>query len=89
MSFTSIPILDLSLARDPSTKPSFLASLQHALLEVGFLYIRNTGIPDTLVRDVIAEGKAFFELPEEKKLEVQMKNAPSFLGTVPRLIRLS
>ena len=83
MSFTSIPILDLSLARDPSTKPAFLSSLQHALLEVGFLYIRNTGIPEDLVRQVIAEGKAFFELPEAKKLEVQMKNAASFLGTVP------
>lgn len=83
MSFTSVPILDLSLARDPSTKPAFLSSLQHALLEVGFLYIRNTGIPENIVRDVIAEGKAFFELPEAKKLEVQMKNAASFLGTVP------
>lgn len=83
MSFTSVPILDLSLARDPSTKPTFLSSLQHALLEVGFLYIRNTGIPEDLAREVIAEGKAFFELPEAKKMEVQMKNAASFLGTVP------
>lgn len=80
MSFSSIPILDLSLARDAQTKPAFLASLKTALLEVGFLYIRNTGIDEDLIQHVISQGKAFFDLPEEKKLEIQMKNVPSFLG---------
>lgn len=80
MSFDSIPILDLSLSRDQDTKPAFLESLREALLEVGFLYIKNTGIDDSLIKDVITQGKAFFDLPEAKKLEIQMKNVPSFLG---------
>lgn len=80
MSFSSIPILDLSLARSPSTKPQFLLDLRHALLEVGFLYIKNTGIPPELIQDVINLGKAFFDLPDEEKLAVEMKNARSFLG---------
>ncbi|KAI1619609.1 2OG-Fe(II) oxygenase [Exophiala viscosa] len=80
MSFSSIPILDLSLSRSPETKPQLLAGLRHALLEVGFLYIKNTGVPPDLVAEVIRLGKAFFNLPEEKKLEVEMKNAKSFLG---------
>ncbi|OAX79847.1 hypothetical protein ACJ72_05828 [Emergomyces africanus] len=80
MSFSSIPILDLSEAGNPATKPAFLDSLRHALLEVGFLYIKNTGVDDKLIQEVIEEGKRFFELPDEKKLEVEMKNAPSFLG---------
>lgn len=81
MSFSSIPVLDLSLARDPETKSAFLESLRNALLDVGFLYIKNTGIDDALIQDVIEQGKNFFDLPEGKKLEVQMKNKPSFLGT--------
>ena len=81
MSFSSIPVLDLSLARNQDTKPAFLESLRIALLDVGFLYIKNTGIDDTLIQDVIEQGKAFFSLPDEKKLEVQMKQQPSFLGT--------
>lgn len=81
MSFSSIPILDLSLARNLEIKPAFLNSLRKALLEVGFLYIKNTGINESLIQDVISQGKAFFDLPEEKKLEIQMKNVPSFLGT--------
>ncbi|KAK5198019.1 hypothetical protein LTR99_009436 [Exophiala xenobiotica] len=80
MSFTSIPILDLSLAHDPATKPQLLTDLRHALLEVGFLYIRNTGISPSLISEVITLGKYFFDLPEDKKLEIEMKNAPSFLG---------
>lgn len=80
MSFSSIPVLDLSLSNDPDTKPAFLDSLRNALLEVGFFYISNTGIDDSLIQDVITQGKAFFDLPEEKKLEIQMKKVPSFLG---------
>lgn len=80
MSFSSIPVLDLSLARHESTKPAFLESLRNALLDVGFLYIKNSGIDDSLIQNVIEQGKAFFDLPEYKKLEVQMKNKPSFLG---------
>ena len=80
MSFDAIPVLDLSLSRHPDTKLAFLVSLRDALLDVGFLYIRETGIDDALIRDVIEQGKAFFDLSEEQKLEIQMKNVPSFLG---------
>ncbi|XDG08535.1 hypothetical protein ABKA04_008150 [Annulohypoxylon sp. FPYF3050] len=80
MSFTSVPILDLALAKDPQTKPQFLADLRHALMEVGFLYLKNVGIPDELWDQVISEGKAFFDIPKEEKLKIEMKNAPSFLG---------
>jgi len=67
MSFDTIPILDLSLAKDPSTKPIFLDQLRHALLEVGFLYLKNVGIPEQLIEQVKSEGVAFFDLPEEEK----------------------
>ena len=80
MSFSAIPVLDLSLSRHSDTKKAFLNSLRDALLDVGFLYIKNTGIEDALIQDVIEQGKAFFDLSEEQKLEVQMKNVPSFLG---------
>lgn len=67
MSFDSIPILDLSLAKDPATKPEFLNQLRHALLEVGFLYLKNYGISEELTQAVIKEGVAFFDLPMEEK----------------------
>lgn len=66
-SFTSIPVLDLSLASDPGTKPEFLDQLRHALLEVGFLYIKNVGEPEELFPEIVSKGRAFFDIPEEEK----------------------
>ncbi|TKA48828.1 hypothetical protein B0A49_13109, partial [Cryomyces minteri] len=80
MSFATIPILDLSLARSAATKPAFLAQLRAALLAVGFLYLANTGLPEELVRAVCREATAFFDLPDEHKLAIEMKRLPSFLG---------
>ncbi|EXF76383.1 2OG-Fe(II)oxygenase superfamily protein [Colletotrichum fioriniae PJ7] len=93
MSFTSIPILDLALAQDPETKPQFLIDLRHALMEVGFLYLKNVGIPDELFKRVIKEGKGFFDIPTEEKYSALLSlekmrlslgfvspNAKSFLG---------
>lgn len=67
MSFTSIPILDLELSRDPATKPEFLDQLRNALMEVGFLYLKNVGISDELWDEVIKEGKSFFDIPQDEK----------------------
>lgn len=80
MSFTEIPILDLSLARQEDTKPLFLSHLRNALLNVGFLYLRNTGIEQDLFDAVCKQAIAFFNLPEAEKLKMEMKNQPSFLG---------
>ncbi|KAH8734907.1 hypothetical protein BGZ61DRAFT_412589 [Ilyonectria robusta] len=80
MSFTSVPILDLAAAGDPATKPQFLKELRHALMEVGFLYLKNVGISDELFQRVITLGIGFFDIPEEDKLKIEMKNAQSFLG---------
>lgn len=78
--FTHIPILSLSHALSPTTKPAFLTSLRSALLNVGFLYLSETGIPDELIRDVIKECRGFFELGDEEKERIEMKNEKSFLG---------
>ncbi|KAI8933700.1 hypothetical protein NX059_009418 [Plenodomus lindquistii] len=79
--FTHIPILALSRALSPSTKPQFLSDLRAALLNVGFLYLSETSLPPQLVRDVIAQCGAFFEeLPREEKEKIEMKNEKSFLG---------
>lgn len=67
MSFTAVPVLDLAKANDPATKPRLLEELRHALMEVGFLYIKNTDISNELLERVKAAGKAVFNIPEEEK----------------------
>ncbi|KAF2030520.1 Clavaminate synthase-like protein [Setomelanomma holmii] len=79
--FSTIPILPLSQALDPTTKTKFLEDLRHALLNVGFLYLSETGLPEQLVKDVIKECRGFFQdLPQEEKERIEMKNEKSFLG---------
>lgn len=80
MAFQEIPILDLSLAKDDSTRPELLRQLRDALLNVGFLYIKNAGIDQELYDRVCDEGIRFFDLPQEEKFNIEMKNANSFLG---------
>jgi len=67
MSFTAVPVLDLAKANDPATKPQLLEELRHALMEVGFLYIKNTDISTDLLEKVKDAGKAVFDIPEEEK----------------------
>ncbi|KAI9724664.1 MAG: hypothetical protein M1828_003533 [Chrysothrix sp. TS-e1954] len=79
--FTTLPTLSLHTARSPSLKPTFLRSLRTALLTTGFLYISDTGLPPTLLESLKRHCHVFFEdLPEEKKLGIEMKKVPSFLG---------
>ena len=80
MAFTQIPILDLSQARNASTKHGFLSKLRDTLLNVGFLYIEETGIDQHVFDRVCDEGIAFFDLSDERKLKIEMKNKASFLG---------
>lgn len=80
MAFKEIPILDLAEARIQENKPQFLHDLRDALLHVGFLYIKNTGIKQEQFDEVCREGIKFFDIPDKEKLRIEMKNEASFLG---------
>jgi isopenicillin N synthase-like dioxygenase len=79
--FTSIPILNYALLSSPDTRPVFIRQLQHALINVGFLYLENTPDPDdALFDEVIAYLPRIFALPQERKDALRMVNSPHFLG---------
>ncbi|KAJ5623507.1 Oxoglutarate/iron-dependent dioxygenase [Penicillium lividum] len=78
--FTSIPILDFAQTLSPLTKPEFLNGLREALINVGFFYLQNPPVSRLLQSTLIEKGLELFELPLEKKLEIEMVNSPHFLG---------
>lgn len=84
-SFQHIPLLDLSKAFDPETKPQFLDDLQNAIINVGFLLLTGyDSLPNgpTSKDFELASQQAieFFNLPDEEKLAIEMINSPHFLG---------
>lgn len=43
-SFETLPIIDFQALGNESTKSEALEKLKHALFDVGFLYLANTGL---------------------------------------------
>lgn len=55
--FTSIPILNYALLSSPDTRPDFIRQLQHALINVGFLYLENTPPAPAVVQEVVPDRR--------------------------------
>jgi isopenicillin N synthase-like dioxygenase len=65
----SIPSVDLAdfLSGDPVRKNDFVQKLGKAYEEVGFVAVKNHGVPDNLISDLYQYVQEFFSLPLEKK----------------------
>lgn len=77
---TTIPLLDLSLASDLEQRETLLEELYHAFFNVGFLFIKNHGIPQEIIDDLVERLPQLFCLPADQKLKVSKLNSPHFLG---------
>ena len=77
--FTAIPILDYELLLT-GKKDEFIAALRNAVVNVGFLYLRNPPIDKSNVNALIEYIPKLFDLPQEKKDRIAMTNSEHFLG---------
>ena len=78
--FSTVPILDYSLTTDPVRKPEFIAQLQHALINVGFLYLSNPPVSKSDTALIIDYAPKLFDLRQDAKDKIRMVNSPYFLG---------
>ncbi|EPE08734.1 2og-fe oxygenase [Ophiostoma piceae UAMH 11346] len=79
--FEKIPTLDLSWTnQDDTRREPLLAQLRHALVDVGFLYIVNHGVPDNIISDMTAVLPILFSLTDVEKEQIALHNSPHFLG---------
>src|SRR5687767_15738437 len=71
-----IPVVDLSdfLSGDPQRKKSFVQQLGKAYEEVGFVAVKNHGIPDDLIADLYKNVQQFFAQPDHVKLSYEKKD---------------
>jgi len=70
--FTQIPVVDFGefLHGSSSQQREVAAQIGDACRNVGFMYLVNHGVPQSLINDVFAVSKQFFDLPLETKREV-------------------
>ncbi|KAI9726599.1 MAG: hypothetical protein M1828_000966 [Chrysothrix sp. TS-e1954] len=78
--FSSLPVLDLSLASDDSKRPALLSQLRDTLFNVGFLYVINHGVPQKTIDCLTDKLPTLFELTPEKRSSLSKLNSPHFLG---------
>ncbi|KAJ7574433.1 Clavaminate synthase-like protein [Mycena floridula] len=71
LDYTAIPILDWSLSQ--TDKPLFIAQLRDAIINVGFLYLKNSPVPPEVLDQVVEFAPKFFALPQDAKDAVDME----------------
>lgn len=67
-----IPVIDIGPLRDGSDPRRVAEEIHRASREVGFLYISNHGISETLIDEARHAALEFFHLPERQKLRVEV-----------------
>lgn len=70
----SIPVVNLAdfLSGDPQLKQAFVNQLGKAYEEVGFVAVKNHGIPDDLIADLYKYVQQFFAMPSDVKKQYEV-----------------
>jgi len=87
-----IPVLDLAayLQGEEGALETVAVELRHALEEVGFFFIVNHGVPQTLIDRMYAETERFHALPEPKKTEIAVnQDHVGYMGNEGEMPRTS
>ena len=69
-----IPVVNLAdfLQGNPATKQQFVQQLGKAYEEVGFVAVKNHGIPDELIARMYQQVQEFFNLSDKNKEKYQI-----------------
>ncbi|MGV5048023.1 isopenicillin N synthase family dioxygenase [Rhodococcus pyridinivorans] len=86
---TSIPVIDLasSFSADPAARNEVAWEIHKAARDTGFFYIKNHGVPEETLDDLLRTAAAFFSLPLEDKLEADIKNSACYRGYEPLAVQ--
>jgi len=77
VSLDEIPVIDFApfLHGDAPARAAVAEKIGDACRNIGFFYVINHGVPETLVADVYAQSKRFFALPAAQKAEIAIENS--------------
>jgi isopenicillin N synthase-like dioxygenase len=83
--FTKIPTIDIAalLGSDPVARRAVAEEIGRACEDVGFFYIRNHGIPESLIAKVYERSAQFHHSPAELRERVHVQNSQGNRGWLP------
>ncbi|KAH9678358.1 protein DMR6-LIKE OXYGENASE 2 [Citrus sinensis] len=64
----SIPLVDLQVLNGPS-RLDIIKQIGQACQHDGFFQVKNHGIPETIINNMLTIARAFFKLPESERLK--------------------
>jgi isopenicillin N synthase-like dioxygenase len=85
VAFSSIPVIDIAALQgsDRAAIQETAAQIGRACESVGFFYIKNHGIPESLIERTYDLSRRFHYSPSELKARVHIRNSPGTRGWVP------
>ena len=80
--FHSIPVIDFTSAysKDFARRKQLASEVYDACVRVGFFYIKNHGVDESIMKNVFSAAKDFFGLPLEDKMAIDLNKSPHFRG---------
>jgi isopenicillin N synthase-like dioxygenase len=91
--FHEVPVIDVSALvvadPDPDALDETVRRIGDACRDVGFLYVKNHGLPDGLSERMMEQTRAFFDLPLEEKMKLRLGQTSQFRGYVPMLAEVT
>jgi isopenicillin N synthase-like dioxygenase len=85
LDFDSIPMIDIAalINGDKAARAEVACMIGEVCCNVGFFYVTNHGVAQSLIDAVWREADAFFSLPQEEKLKYDIHNIKRHRGFVP------
>lgn len=85
--FDAVPIIDFSglFVPDPQARLQAAASLRDVCARVGFFYLVNHGVAESLIEQAFRSSRQFFDAPDSVKLTCDIAQSSHACGYVPLL----
>ena len=78
-----IPVIDLARAGDDAGRRAVAGEIHRACRDIGFFYVANHGVSQSLIDAQFDWARRFFALPLERKMALDMNRSKTFAGYEP------
>jgi isopenicillin N synthase-like dioxygenase len=87
--FHEIPVIDFrdAFSKDLEVRKRLAGKIYDACVRVGFFYIKNHSVEDSIMKNIFSAAKDFFSLPLEDKMAIDLNKSPHFRGYTKLMVR--